>query len=48
LVDLESCETLHRRTLKKVSDGQLAVATPSVPLDRNIIPHEFYTGTDMG
>ena len=32
---MESCETLHHRTLK-VSDGQLAVASPSVPLDRNI------------
>jgi len=43
LVDLESCETLHLKMLKSVSDGQRAVASPSVPLDRNI-PHEFYTG----
>gem|GEM_PF-5569022 len=42
LVDLESCENLHHRTLKNVSDGQLAVASPSVPLDR-IIPCKFYT-----
>ena|GEM_PF-2124555 len=43
LVDLESCETLHHGTLKNVSDGQLAVASSSVPLDRHI-PHKFYTG----
>ena len=36
LVNLESYETLHHKTLKNVSDGQLAVASPSVPLDRNI------------
>jgi len=47
LVDLERCETLHHKTLKKVSDGQLAVASPSVPLDRTI-PHEFYTGASKG
>ena len=47
LVDLESCETLHPRTLKSISDGQRAVASPSVPLDR-IIPHEFYTVASMG
>jgi len=29
--------------LKNVSDGQLAVASPSVPLDRNI-PRKIYTG----
>jgi len=34
LVDLENCEALHHRTLKNVSDGQRAVASPSVPLDR--------------
>jgi len=44
LVDLESCEALHHRRLKNVSDGQRAVASPSVPLNCNI-PHEFYTGT---
>jgi len=32
--------------LKRVSGGQRAVASPSVPLDRNI-PHEFCTGTGI-
>jgi len=30
------------QNVENVSDGQLAVASPSVPLDR-IISHEFYT-----
>jgi len=30
LVDLENCETLYHKTLKNVSDGQRAVASPSV------------------
>jgi len=38
LVNLESYETLHNMTLKNVSDGQLAVASPSVPLGRSFRP----------
>jgi|GEM_PF-7074295 len=35
------------KDVESVSDGQRAVASPSVPLDCNI-SHEFYAGTGMG
>jgi len=47
LVDLESCEALHPRRLKNVSDGQCAVASPSVPLDRNVQLRRFLTGLSI-